>query len=103
MATVAEIFERATGAGRVREECEPEQVDAAVKAIGKVVYDRAEEFGARGGRVRHGRGGRQDRQMPGKNQMYLEQPEGQKSYGIIEENKETGIIKVAKPKGLWAR
>ena len=30
--------------------------------------------------------------------MYLEQHEGKKSYGIIDENKETGIIKVAKPK-----
>lgn len=32
--------------------------------------------------------------------MYLEQFERQKSVGIIEENKETGIIKVAKAKGV---
>ena len=47
MATVAEIFERAHKAqAEYEKNASQEQVDAAVKAIGKVVYDRAEELGS---------------------------------------------------------
>ena len=48
MATIAEIFERAHKAqAEYEKNATQEQVDAAVKAIGKVVYDRAEELGKR--------------------------------------------------------
>ena len=45
MATVAEIFEKAHAAqAEYEKNASQEQVDAAVRAIGKVVYDRAEEL-----------------------------------------------------------
>ena len=102
MATVAEIFERAHKAqAEYEKNASQEQVDAAVKAIGKVVYDRAEELGKRAVEE-SGMGVVEDKiaKCQGKSKCIWNSLKGKKSYGIIEENKETGIIKVAKPKGV---
>ncbi|MEG0784084.1 MAG: aldehyde dehydrogenase family protein, partial [Christensenella sp.] len=102
MATVAEIFERAHKAqAEYEEKATQEQVDAAVRAIGKVVYDRAEELGKRAVEE-SGMGVVEDKiaKCQGKSKCIWNSMKGKKSYGIIDENKETGIIKVAKPKGV---
>lgn len=102
MATVAELFERAHKAqAEFEKNASQEQVDAAVKAIGKVVYDRAEELGTRAVEE-SGMGVVEDKiaKCKGKSKCIWNSLKGKKSYGIIEENKETGIIKVAKPKGV---
>lgn len=102
MATVAELFERAHKAQEEYEKnASQEQVDAAVKALGKVVYDRAEELADRAVKE-SGMGVYEDKvaKCKGKSKCIWNSLKGKKSYGIIEENKETGIIKVAKPKGV---
>ncbi|MEA5002138.1 MAG: aldehyde dehydrogenase family protein [Christensenella sp.] len=102
MANVAEIFEKARIAqAEYEKNASQEQVDAAVKAIGKVVYDRAEEL-AKMAVDESGMGVYEDKvgKCKGKSKCIWNSLKGKKSYGIIDENKETGIIKVAKPKGV---
>ncbi len=102
MATIAEIFERAHAAqAEYEKNADQAKVDAAVKAIGKVVYDRAEEL-AKMAVEESGMGVYEDKvaKCKGKSKCIWNSLKGKKSYGIIEENKETGIIKVAKPKGV---
>ncbi len=102
MANVAEIFEKARIAqAEYEKSASQEQVDAAVKAIGKVVYDRAEEL-AKMAVEESGMGVYEDKvaKCKGKSKCIWNSLKGKKSYGIIDEDKETGIIKVAKPKGV---
>ena len=102
MANVAEIFEKARIAqAEYEKNASQEQVDAAVKAIGQVVYDRAEEL-AKMAVEESGMGVYEDKvaKCKGKSKCIWNSLKGKKSYGIIDENKETGIIKVAKPKGV---
>ena len=102
MANVAEIFEKARIAqAEYEKNASQEQVDAAVKAIGQVVYNRAEEL-AKMAVEESGMGVYEDKvaKCKGKSKCIWNSLKGKKSYGIIDENKETGIIKVAKPKGV---
>ena len=102
MATIAELFENARAAQREFElKADQAQVDAAVRAIGKVVYDRAEEL-AKMAVEESGMGVYEDKvaKCKGKSKNIWNSLKGKKSYGIIEEDKTTGIIKVAKPKGV---
>lgn len=102
MANVAEIFEKARIAqAEYEKSASQEQVDAAVKAIGQVVYNRAEEL-AKMAVEESGMGVYEDKvaKCKGKSKCIWNSLKGKKSYGIIDENKETGIIKVAKPKGV---
>ena len=102
MANVAEIFEKARIAqAEYEKNASQEQVDAAVRAIGQVVYDRAEEL-AKMAVEESGMGVYEDKvaKCKGKSKCIWNSLKGKKSYGIIDENKETGIIKVAKPKGV---
>jgi succinate-semialdehyde dehydrogenase len=102
MATIAELFENARAAQREFEQkADQALVDMAVRAIGKVVYDRAEEL-ARMAVDESGMGVYEDKvaKCKGKSKNIWNSLKGKKSYGIIEEDKATGIIKVAKPKGV---
>ena len=96
MATIAEIFEKAHVAqAEYEKNADQAKVDAAVKAIGKVVYDRAEEL-AKMAVEESGMGVYEDKvaKCKGKSKCIWNSMKGKKSYGIIDENKETGIIKV---------
>jgi len=79
------------------------QTDEIVRAIAKVVYDRAEEL-ARMTVDESKMGVYEDKvaKCHGKSKCIWNSLKGKKSIGIIEENKETGIIKVAKAKGVIA-
>ncbi len=102
MATVSELIERARVAqAEYEKNATQEQVDAAVRAIGKVVYDRAEELSRRAV-DESGMGVYEDKvaKCKGKSKCIWNSLKGKKSYGIIEEDKENNIIKVAKPKGV---
>lgn len=102
MATVAEMFERARVAqAEYEKNADQQKVDAAVRAIGKVVYDRAEEL-AKMAVEESGMGNYEDKlaKCLGKSRVIWNSLKGKKSYGIIDEDKQTGIIKVAKPKGV---
>ncbi len=102
MATIAELFENARIAqAEFERDADQAQVDAAVRAIGKVVYDRAEEL-AKMAVEESGMGVYEDKvaKCKGKSKNIWNSLKGKKSYGIIEEDAKTGIIKVAKPKGV---
>ena len=95
------LVEKARKAQQEFESFSQEQTDAIVKEIGKVVYDRAEEL-ARMTVDETKMGVYEDKvaKCHGKSKCIWNSLKGKKSVGIIEENKETGIIKVAKAKGV---
>lgn len=95
------LVEKAHKAQQEFESFSQEQTDAIVKEIGKVVYDRAEEL-ARMTVDETKMGVYEDKVVKchGKSKCIWNSLKGKKSVGIIEENKETGIIKVAKAKGV---
>lgn len=95
------LVEKAHKAQQEFESFSQEQTDAIVKEIGKVVYDRAEEL-ARMTVDETKMGVYEDKvaKCHGKSKCIWNSLKGKKSVGIIEENKETGIIKVAKAKGV---
>jgi succinate-semialdehyde dehydrogenase len=76
-------------------------VDAAVRALGRVVYDRAEEL-ARMAVDESGMGVYEDKvaKCKGKSKTIWNSLKGKMSFGIIEVDEVAGIIKVAKPKGI---
>lgn len=80
-----------------------EQVDKVVRAIGKLVYDNAEEL-AQMAVAESGMGNYEDKvaKNRGKSKNIWNSLKNKKSIGVIEEDKETGIIKVAKAKGIIA-
>ena len=95
------LVEKAHKAQQEFESFSQEQTDAIVKEIGKVVYDRAEEL-ARMTVDETKMGVYEDKvaKCHGKSKCIWNSLKGKKSVGIIEENKETEIIKVAKAKGV---
>ena len=95
------LVEKAHKAQQEFESFSQEQTDAIVKEIGKVVYDRAEEL-ARMTVDETQMGVYADKvaKCHGKSKCIWNSLKNKKSVGIIEENKETGIIKVAKAKGV---
>lgn len=98
---IKELVERAKKAQREFESFSQEQTDEIVRAIGKVVYDRAEEL-ARMTVDESKMGVYEDKvaKCHGKSKCIWNSLKGKKSIGIIDENKQTGIIKVAKAKGV---
>lgn len=80
-----------------------EQVDEVVRAIGKLVYDNAEEL-AKMAVSESKMGVYEDKVAKNRSKAKLiwNSLKNKKSIGVIEENKETGIIKVAKAKGIVA-
>lgn len=102
MVTVQELFERARQAQQEFEHnANQEKVDMAVRAIGKVVYDRAQEL-ARMAIDESRMGVYEDKvaKNKGKAKTIWNSLKDKKSYGIISEDKVTGILRVAKPKGV---
>lgn len=95
------LVEKARKAQQEFESFSQEQTDAIVKEIGKVVYDRAEEL-AKMTVDETKMGVYEDKvaKCHGKSKCIWNSLKGKKSVGIIDENKETGIIKVAKAKGV---
>lgn len=78
-----------------------EQVNEIVREIGKVVYDRAEELAKM--TVEETRMGVFEDKVAknkGKSKVIWNNLKDKKSIGILEEDKENAIIKVAKPKGV---
>ena len=100
---IAELMNRARIAQKEYESFSQTQVDAIVKAIGKVVYERAEEL-AKLAVEETKMGVYEDKVAKNKNKAKIiwNNIKDKKSVGIIEEDKAIGIIKVAKPKGIIA-
>lgn len=78
-----------------------EQVNEIVREIAKVVYDRAEEL-AKMAVEETGMGVYEDKvaKNKGKSKVIWNNLKDKKSIGILEEDEENAIIKVAKPKGV---
>ncbi len=95
------LLERSRVAQREFETFSQEQVDKAVRAIGKVVYDNAEEL-AKTAIDETGMGKYEHKIMKnmGKPKATWWRLKGVKSRGIIGENKEEGILEVSKPIGV---
>lgn len=98
---VNSLVEKARKAQYEFESFSQEQTDAIVKEIGKVVYDNAEKL-AKMTVDETKMGVYEDKvaKCHGKSKCIWNSLKNKKSVGIIEENKETGIIKVAKAKGV---
>lgn len=98
---IMEMVEKARQAQIQFENATQQQVDTIARALGKIVYDRAEEL-SKMAVEETGMGCYEDkvRKCKGKSKLIWNSLKGKKSVGIIEENFETGILKVAKPKGV---
>lgn len=101
MSTIESMMAKAREAQKVYATFSQEQVDAIVKAIGKVVYDNAEEL-ARDAVDETAMGVYEDKvaKNRGKSRAIWNNLKDKKSIGVIEEKGEDGIIKVAKPVGI---
>ena len=100
---INEYITRAKRAQITYETMSQEQVDLAVRAAGKVVYDNAEylaEFAVKETEM----GNYEDKVAKNKQKSKIiwNSLKGKKSRGIIERDEETGITKVAKPIGVVA-
>ena len=96
-----EMIAKARVAQKEFETYPQEKVDAAVRAIGKAVYDHAEELANLA--VEETRMGKVESKIAkcrNKSKSTWWRMKGKKSRGIIERDEETGIVKVAKPIGV---
>ena len=96
-------IERARAAQAEFEKMSQEQVDKAVQAIGRVVYENAQYF-AEIAVEETGMGNVEDKCAKNKQKAGIvwNNLRGKKSRGILETNEETGITTVAKPMGVVA-
>ncbi len=100
---IAGYIERARAAQAEFEKMSQEQVDLAVKLIGKTVYDNAEYLAKLA--VEESRMGNVDDKIATnkqKSKIVWHSLKGKKSRGILETDEETGVTKVAKPMGVAA-
>lgn len=95
------MIAKARAAQKIYATFSQEQVDAIVRAIGKAVYDNAEEL-ARDAVEETGMGVYEDKVLKNKSKSRAiwNNLKDKKSIGVIEEKGEDGIIKVAKPVGV---
>lgn len=102
-AYIAEYIQRAKKAQSEFEKMDQQQVDNAVKILGKVVVDNAEML-AEMAVEETGMGNYADKVAKNKNKARIiwNSLKGKKSRGIIERDELTGITKVAKPVGVVA-
>ncbi|MDD6191323.1 MAG: aldehyde dehydrogenase family protein [Firmicutes bacterium] len=102
-AYIDEYIERARIAQAEFEKLSQEQVDAAVQAIGRVVYENA-RYLAEIAVEETGMGNVEDKYAKNKQKAGIvwNNLKGKKSRGILETNEETGITTVAKPMGVVA-
>jgi succinate-semialdehyde dehydrogenase len=98
---VSQLIQKAREAQRIFEGFSQERVDAAVRAIGKAVYDDGERL-ARMAVDETGMGKYEDKIMKnkGKPKVTWQKLKGVKSRGIIRRDEATGIVEVAKPIGV---
>ncbi len=98
---VEELIVNARKAQEELNNCTQEQVDAYVKAIGKVVYDHAEEYARLAvDETRMGVFEDKIKKNQGKSRIIWNSLKGKKSVGIIERNEEEGLTIVARPVGV---
>lgn len=102
-AYIGEYMKRARKAQAEFEKMSQEQVDLAVKTVGKVVYDNA-EFLAEIAVEETGMGNVSDKiaKNKQKSKIIWNNLKGKKSRGILDTDEETGITRVAKPIGVAA-
>ena len=96
-----ELVANARAAQKEFEKLPQEQVDAAARAVGKAIYDHAEELARMA--VEETGMGRIDSKIAkckNKSKSTWWRMKGQKSRGIIERDEVNGILKVAKPIGV---
>ena len=98
---VSQLIQKAREAQKIFEGFSQERVDAAVRAIGKAVYDDGERL-ARLAADETGMGKYEDKILKnkGKPKLTWQKLKGVKSRGIIRRIEETGIVEVAKPIGV---
>lgn len=95
------LVENARKAQKELESFSQEQIDAMVKAIGKVVYDNAEPFAKMA--VEETRMGVYEHKIKknlGKSKIIWNSLKGKTTVGVVERNEETGITVVARPVGV---
>ena len=102
-AYIDEYIQRARKAQEAFEKMSQEQVDEAVKVIGKVVYDNA-EFLAEIAVEETGMGNVPDKiaKNKQKSKIIWSNLKGKKSRGILDTDETTGITRIAKPVGVVA-
>lgn len=102
-AYIDEYIQRARKAQEAFEKMSQEQVDEAVKVIGKVVYDNA-EFLAEIAVEETGMGNVPDKiaKNKQKSKIIWNNLKGKKSRGILDTDEATGITRIAKPVGVVA-
>ncbi len=95
------MIEKATIAQQAFEQLSQEQVDNIVRAIGKVVYDHAEEL-ARDAVDETRMGNYEDKVLKnkGKSRAIWNNLKDKRSRGVIVDRDENGIIQIAKPVGI---
>jgi NAD-dependent aldehyde dehydrogenases len=100
-AVVAELMKKAKVAQEALEKCSQSEIDSYVRAIGKVIYDHAEEL-AREAVDETRMGVYEDKvaKNRGKSKMIWRSLQGVKSIGIIGINEAEALAYVAKPKGV---
>ena len=100
---VQELVDRGHAAQKIFEEYSQEQVDAAVRAVGKVIYDHAEEL-ARMAVDESGMGNYEDKIAKNRNKTKncWYRLKGVKSRGIIRYIEDEGLLEIAKPIGVIA-
>ncbi|GHU50138.1 succinate-semialdehyde dehydrogenase [Clostridia bacterium] len=98
---VTQLIAKAKEAQKIFETYSQEQVDAAVRAIGKAVYDEAAPL-ARMAVDETGMGNYEDKVMKnqGKPKVTWQKLKGVKSRGVIRRIESEGIVEVAKPIGI---
>ena len=100
-AYIEELVNKSREAQREYEKFTQEKVDEIVRELGKIIYDRAEELAKMA--VEETRMGVYEDKVSknkGKSKVIWNNLKDKKSIGILEEDKENALIKVAKPKGV---
>lgn len=100
---IGEYIKRAREAQKEYEKMSQQQVDEAVKAIAKVIYDNA-EFLAQIAVEETGMGNVEDKTAKNKQKSRIiwNNLKGKKSRGILDTDENTGITRIAKPVGVVA-
>ena len=99
--SIPDMINKAKVAQQKYEQMSQEEVDAIVRAMGKVIYDNAEEL-ARDAVDETGMGCYEDKVLKNKAKArnIWHNLKDKKSRGIISERDENGIIQIAKPVGV---
>lgn len=98
---IDEMIAKAKIAQQAFEKFDQQQVDAIVKAIGKIIYDNAVELAENAvAETRMGNVPDKITKNKGKSRAIWNNLKGKPSIGVIAEKDENGIVKIAKPVGV---